>query len=137
MLLSRTRRSSGTTQGSSVTASTRRKLPERGGEFFGDFPRLWEAFEDLMARGEDINVYAYCDVSKYAATIDEVLAWHETTPYVGAAPTDATIAPAEFEEAEAQVVAGLRDLRAWALENTDTIKAQRAANGIDDSVVCE
>ncbi len=90
-----------------------------------------------MARGEDINVYAYCDVSEYAATIDEVLAWHETTPYVGAAPTDATTTPAEFEEAKAQVVAGLYDLRAWALENADTIKAQRAANGIDDSVVCE
>ncbi len=113
------------------------QAPKRGGEFFGDFPRLWEEFEDLMARGEAINVYAYCDVSKYAATIDEVLSWHETTPYVGAAPTDDTVTPAEFAEAEAQVVAGLRGLREYALENADTIKTERAANGIDDSVVCK
>ena len=72
------------------------QAPKRGGEFFGDFPRLWEEFQDLMARGEDINVYAYCDVPGYAAVIDEVLAWHEATPYVGALLTDQTVSGAEF-----------------------------------------
>ena len=114
------------------------QVPERGGEFFGDFPRLWEDFEALMAAGEDVNLYAYCDVPGYAATIGRVLEWHEATPYLDPPPEDRgkAISAEAFGAARSEVVAGLRDLQAYAAENADEIKAQRAANGVDEREVC-
>jgi hypothetical protein len=82
-------------------------------------PELFQAF--MSETGPPLNEYAFGNIPALAATLTRVIAWDE------AHPDD--YAP-KANKARADVVAGLKSLRANILEQKDSIRAQRAARGL-------
>ncbi len=73
--------------------------------------------------GEPINRYAFGDISKLAATLGRVLAWHD-------ANDDPFTPKAKFAAAHKQQRDGLAELRAKILAERGAIHEQRRKNGL-------
>lgn len=82
-------------------------------------PALFDAF--ISETGPQLNEYAFGNIPALSATLGRVIAWDD------AHPDD--YAP-KANKARADVVAGLKSLRAKILEQKDSIRAQRAAHGL-------
>lgn len=95
-------------------------LTERNLDPSGD-PALFASLSEVL--GRPINEYAFGDVPKLAATIDEVLAWDQSQEN-GFTPKSR--APQKHQE----VRAGLEEMKAYILANQAEIAAQRRAAGL-------
>lgn len=82
---------------------------------------LFGALNDVI--GREINAYAFGNLDHLVATFDQVIAWDAATP-------DGFLADKNCGAAHAQVLAGLKDLRAYVIEDAETIRAERLANGL-------
>lgn len=90
--------------------------PDGDGALFG-------ALSDVI--GSEINAYAFGDLDALVSIIDDVIAWDQETPNGFAPDSDCT-------PAQQGVMAGLQDLRAYLADNAEDVRAQRAANGMDN-----
>jgi len=75
--------------------------------------------------GRPINEYAFGSQKTLVATIDRVLAWDEAT-------ANGFTSKADHAAAWKEIRAGLGEMRRYVVENGDKIRAQRAANGLEN-----
>ncbi|MCB1009276.1 MAG: hypothetical protein KDB94_10315 [Acidobacteria bacterium] len=86
-------------------------------------PALFASLNEEI--GRTINEYAFGGQKAFLATIDRVLAWDEATPNGYTSKTD-------HAEAWREIRGGLGEMRRYVVENGDKIRAQRAANGLEN-----
>ena len=93
-----------------------------GGDPSGD-PALFSSLSATI--GQSINEYAGGSVEGWVAAIDRALTWDEAHPD-GFTPKD------EFPDARAEIRKGLLSLREHLTQNSDQIREQRKANGLEN-----
>ncbi len=93
-----------------------------GGNPSGD-PALFSSLSATI--GQSINEYAGGSVEGWVAAIDRALTWDEAHPD-GFTPKD------EFPDARAEIRKGLLSLREHLTQNSDQIREQRKANGLEN-----
>ena len=75
--------------------------------------------------GRPINEYAFGDITRLVATLDEVVAWDDRTTN---AFTSKTAHATEWK----QIRDGLGQMRAQVVQSADQIRAQRTKNGLEN-----
>lgn len=85
-------------------------------------PALFAAFSDVL--GGEINRYAFGSPETLVTTIDAVIAWDQQTPNGFAGDNDCS--------AGEGILDGLEELKTYIVENADDIRAERAANGLEN-----
>jgi hypothetical protein len=86
-------------------------------------PALLASLNEVI--GRPINEYAFGDLKALADTFARVLAWDQKTPNGFTSTKDHA---AEWKK----VRDGLGGMRTYVMENGDTIRAQRKANGLEN-----
>ncbi len=79
----------------------------------------------LQSVGSVVNAYAFGDLPKLRQTLDEVIAWDETTP--NAFSPESKTAPTRQE-----VLDGLQKLRQETIDSAEDIRAERVKNGLEN-----
>ena len=86
-------------------------------------PALFASLNEVV--GRPINEYAFGGQRALVATLDRVLAWDETTPNGFTSKRDHAAAWKRIRD-------GLGEMRRYVVENGDSIRAQRTANGLEN-----
>jgi len=86
-------------------------------------PALFASLSEVI--GRPLNEYAFGDLDALVATIDRVLEWDEKNPN---GFTSTTTHDAEWQD----IRKGLGGLRQHVVDNKDSIRKQREANGLEN-----
>lgn len=86
-------------------------------------PALFGALSEVI--GAEINAYAFGDLAMLEETIDKVIAWDNDTPNKFTNVRDCA-------DAYHAILQGLKELKTYVIENAEEVRAQRAANGLEN-----